>query len=370
MKRIKRDFKALIVSACFMLTILGFMLVNIIVPDKELSYSERRRLFAAPVFSVDRLFSGKLTDDFEKYTMDQFVLRDAFRGLKAAARYFIFNQKDNNGIYIIDGNISKLEYPLNERSVRNASLKLNDICSRYLEGMNVYYAVIPDKNYFLASKNGYLAIDYDQMIEILEEEINSLNYIDITDTLTIDDYYKTDIHWSQDRIVGTADKLLKGMGNDARASEFDYNMEKLHPFYGSYYGQAALRLKPDSLVYLTNSILEDAVVYDYETGSYGRVYEPERFSGVDPYDVFLSGARALMTVSNPASTSDKELILFRDSFGSSIAPLLLAGYSRVTLIDLRYISTGLLGDYIDFSKDADVLFLYNTLVLNNSYMLK
>lgn len=69
------------------------------------------------------------------------------------------------------------------------------------------------------------------------------------------------------------------------------------------------------------------------------------------------------------ASSSKELVLFRDSFGSSIAPLLLEGYSKITLVDIRYIHPDYLEQYMDFT-DCDVLFLYSTLVLNNSDTLK
>ena len=62
-------------------------------------------------------------------------------------------------------------------------------------------------------------------------------------------------------------------------------------------------------------------------------------------------------------------MIFRDSFGSAIAPLLVQGYKTVTLVDVRYISTSQLGAYADFA-GKDVLFLYSTLVLNNSTALK
>ena len=52
-------------------------------------------------------------------------------------------------------------------------------------------------------------------------------------------------------------------------------------------------------------------------------------------------------------------------FGSSLAPLLLGGYSKITLIDIRYIHLDYLKQYVDFT-ECDVLFLYSTLVLNNS----
>ena len=38
------------------------------------------------------------------------------------------------------------------------------------------------------------------------------------------------------------------------------------------------------------------------------------------------------------SSNDKELVIFRDSFGSSLSPLLVKYYKKITLIDNRYIS--------------------------------
>jgi hypothetical protein len=81
--------------------------------------------------------------------------------------------------------------------------------------------------------------------------------------------------------------------------------------------------------------------------------------------MYLSGSISLLSIDNPNATTDKELIVFRDSFGSSIAPLLASGYSKVTLVDIRYISSFVIGNFVDFG-NADILFLYSTLVLNNS----
>ena len=91
---------------------------------------------------------------------------------------------------------------------------------------------------------------------------------------------------------------------------------------------------------------------------------------MDPYDVFLGGARALITIENESAASERELIIFRDSFASSLAPLLLPGYARITLVDLRYMRADLLPDYLTFHEQQDVLFLYSTQVLNNSAMLR
>ena len=99
------------------------------------------------------------------------------------------------------------------------------------------------------------------------------------------------------------------------------------------------------------------------------VYDRAKLKGNDKYDVYLSGAAALLTVENTLASSKKELVVFRDSFGSSLAPLLLEGYSKITLVDLRYFSSQLLGEYVDFT-NADVLFIYNTQIINQSSLLK
>ena len=83
----------------------------------------------------------------------------------------------------------------------------------------------------------------------------------------------------------------------------------------------------------------------------------------------MSGAAALLTIENPHGQADKELIVFRDSFGSSMVPLLAADYSKVTLVDTRYISSDLLDQFLDF-QGQDVLFLYSTQILNNSSAIK
>jgi hypothetical protein len=73
----------------------------------------------------------------------------------------------------------------------------------------------------------------------------------------------------------------------------------------------------------------------------------------------------LIEITNPNATTDKELVIFRDSFGSSLSPLLVEGYAKVTVLDIRYMNSSMLNRYVRFN-DQDVLFIYSTLVLNNS----
>ena len=242
------------------------------------------------------------------------------------------------------------------------------IREKYLDpaGCRCYYAVVPDKNYFLAENNGVLSIDYQKLISLYREHVDGMTYIDIWDSLTIEDYYRTDTHWKQENLTGVSQALANAMGVSLKA---EYEQREYGSFYGVWYGQYALRSQPDTITYLTNEILSDAVVYNHETGKETGVYDLEKAQKGDGYDLFLSGASALLTINNPHSSSGKRLVIFRDSFGSSIAPLLLEGYDEIVLVDLRYVTTDYLGTLLAFDRQ-DVLFLYSTLILNNSTTLK
>ena len=110
-------------------------------------------------------------------------------------------------------------------------------------------------------------------------------------------------------------------------------------------------------------------VYDYGNGKPIAVYDESRMAEDDPYELFMGGPSSLITIDNPACENGRHLIVFRDSFGSSLSPLLAQGYEKTTLIDIRYIQPAMLKKFVDFT-GADVLFVYSSMVLNNSETLK
>ena len=140
-------------------------------------------------------------------------------------------------------------------------------------------------------------------------------------------------------------------------------------FYGVYYGQSALPLPAEQLNYIESAAINACSVYNAETDTTGKVYDFDKLSGKDPYEFFLSGSVSVLKITNPNQQNGKRLVVFRDSFGSSLVPYLIEGYSEITVVDTRYINTSILSEYVDFS-GCDVLFLYSTLLLNDSYTLK
>ena len=338
-------------------------------PRGDFSASERRKLAQLPEFTAQSFFSGRFASDFESFTLDQFPMRDGFRTLKALFSRHIFHKADNNGIYVENSCAAQLEYPLNTDSIDHAAQRFSYLYQRYLEGNsgNVYLSVIPDKGFFLAAENGYPALDYDALVSRLRDGMPFARYIDIFPTLSLEDYYRTDTHWRQEALADTSAALAQGMG---MTLEDNYTVETPDiPFYGVYRGQSALPLPAESIRYVTNETIESCTVYDGENGKEIPVYDMEKAAGRDPYEMYLSGPLSLITVTNPNSDSGKKLIIFRDSFGSSIAPYLFEAYDTVTLVDPRYMVPDYLGRFLEF-EDSDILFLFSTLVLNNSETIK
>lgn len=336
-------------------------------PAKAFSQTERRPLTQLPKLDREGVLSGKFAENFEKYSLDQFPFREPFRQTRALFHRYILGQRDNNGIYIADGYAAKMEYPLDETSVGHALGTFEKIYNAYLKnsGSPVFAAVIPDKGYYLAESNGFLTMDYPKLFSMVEQGMPWAVHIDITDCLGIEDYYFTDTHWRQERLLPVAKRLSEVMGLTL-PQEGDFSAIAVQqPFYGVYYGQAALPMNPENMYLMESHWLKNCRVYNYEKEAYTPVYDLSRLTGNDLYEVYLSGAQSLLTIENPNATTDRELIVFRDSFGSSLAPLLTQDYAKVTLVDVRYIPVQRLGNYLDFH-GQDVLFLYSTLVLNSN----
>ena len=338
-------------------------------PRREVSESERRPLAQMPQLELDSVVKGSFMEAFEEYSLDQFPMRDSFRTLKGLFHTYVLGQRDNNGIYIAQGYAAKQEYPLKEASLRHAADRFTYVYEKYLKDSAVYMAIVPDKGQYLAEGSGHMTLDLDVMDAIFREEMPWATHISLAQSLDFDDYYRTDTHWRQEKLLDAAAVLCEALGATA-PDPADYTVTTIdRPFYGVYYGQAALPMEPDTMYILESPLLTDCAVYDHESGITGSVYDRSKLESKDLYDIFLSGSRSLLTIVNPNAKTDRELIVFRDSFGSAMIPLLLTEYAKVTAVDIRYIQPALLERFVEFH-GQDVLFLYSTLVLNNSETIK
>ena len=351
-----------IITIGFVLILAITFVTNLLAEEQIISTSERRKLAQFPEISFEKILNGDVFDKWEKYVEDQFVERDMFRGIKSFWSMNIFAQKDNNKLFERDNAIYKMEYPLKNSNIEKSAKKISEVYENYLKDMNVYYSIIPDKNYYLENDD-HLKLDYNKIQEIMKNELSELKYIDIREGLDLDDYYRTDLHWKQENLHDVVNIIQNKMELDV--TDVKYDVQNKGEFYGAYYGQLATDVSPDNIYVMTSETIKKCTTYNEETKKNAPIYVDTKSS--DRYDIFLSGATPIISIENPNAQTNKELLLFRDSFGSSIAPLLVENYSKITLIDLRYISSQLLEQFLEF-EDQDVLFLYSTVVLNQNIL--
>lgn len=378
-KKIRAIGASLVVGLWVILT--GFTWFS---PNQVYSFSERSYLDEFPELSVENILEkgdSSFMSEFNSYTLDQFPLRDTFRQLKAMFHLYALNQSDNNDKYIHDGYIAEMAL-LNKEVFQKNLTSIQRIYEKYLkdaEGCNVYMAVIPDKNYYLAGPSNHMSLDYGKLFADVQANAPWATHVSLLDKLELSDFYRTDTHWRQEEILDVAQKLANAMGAEGPKAE-DFTVQKLEDtFYGVYYGQIALPVEGENMYLLRSDVLDNCMVsydgaeavkgvYDWDRSKVELVAKPDGGYNVygDMYEVFLSKESGKIVIENPSATTDKELVVFRDSFGRSLIPLLVQDYAKVTVLDTRWLAGGtyMLQNHIQF-ENQDVLFLYSALVLNS-----
>lgn len=356
------------VSFALSLLLYAGMLLALLLPDRAVSYSERRALSQYPAPSARTLWSGAWASGVERWLPDQFPFREPLRALAMRFRLHTLALSDYKGVYTAGGSAAQSLYPLHEENVLRTARRATEIAQTYYPTARTAAALIPDKS-MLLPQSGRPVANFAAMERAFFAAFTGAR-IPLADLLTADDYYATDVHWRQERLHDVAARIAGAYG--APLEPTDDTSHVYAPFYGGYYARQT-GLSPDALVYLTNDVIRAAAVTGPAlSASPAPIYDASLLSGMDAYDVFLYGASPFLTVQNarPAiSARDRTLVVFRDSFASSLAPLLLPAYETLVLVDLRYLAVSALPDLLP-AGDCDVLFLFSAATVNAGAMLR
>lgn len=342
--------------------ILSITLLNLIKTDNEISIWERRKLKQFPDIKVETLVFGKWFLDFEDYALDQIVFRHQFRQLKVWFEESVLGKQDVSGLFSEKNHIFKINDYKSITELERFVAYIENLKEDYFHDNKIYYVHIPDKTSYS---------DREQLVQMeaateafLKENLLGLSFISISNKLSLEHFYETDTHWRQETLHPIVDVIFEGMGTQIQYDEKDFII-KTHPsFLGVLYGQLPSHREHEALLYMDHPNFQSYNIFDFEKGLID-MYDESKLSGLDAYDVFLSGASPILEINNPHAQTDKELIVFRDSFGSSILPLLSFNYAKIIAVDTRYVTSSYLSETIDISKDQDVLFLYSSGIVHN-----
>lgn len=342
-----------------------------IFPKEDYSSSEKRYLAKAPVFSLETLFSGELTESLEGseekqgYIADHFPLRSFFVGVNSYWNLLIGSTASNGYYYGKDGYI--ITKPVDtDRSEKNLEL-INRFAASFDE---VGLMVIPSAGYVLDEKlpsNHTQYADEKVYDYIATNKVDNVILYDVRESfgdLVADDtqvFFKTDHHWTQAGAYTAYGYYCEGNGLEYTGKDA-FEVREYPNFYGTTYSSSGYFLaKPDTLQIWENKTFADSirvtVTEGTDTQQYDSMYFLSHLKEDDMYPVFLDGNHALVTIENEKAKSEDTLLLIKDSFAHSAAPFFAENYSKVIMVDLRYYKLPV-SDLIASESVDDILFLY------------
>ncbi len=371
----QRKVQEKLVGIIFILILFLFLIINIIVPNKEKSVQENRMLATKPKFRLSSLISGDYDEKFEAYMDDQFVGRDMWRKLKVTVDR-ICGSRLENGVYIGRNGQLLEQIEVADENHLAANIKAIKSFSESQKKIPVRMMLVPDAANVLNHSLPALAKpeDQTQMFSMVRKDLgDSVEWIDVSTELnkhkTEKIYYKTDHHWTTLGAFYAFQAAAPSLGIEGDLSGKYVSYAVSDSFNGMLASKSGVNLgeKEQIDIYVPTEEDTDLIVDYVDEGKRSTsLYDSSKLKEKDQYTVFLGGNSSLLDI-RTVSTSTKRLLLVKDSFANSFIPFLTPYYREIVVVDPRYYS-GTINDLMDSYRISEVLFLYsgNTFFKDNN----
>lgn len=371
----QRKVQEKLVGIIFILTLFLFLIINVIVPDREKSVQENRMLATKPKFRLSSLISGDYDEKFEAYMDDQFVGRDMWRKLKVTVDR-IGGSRLENGVYIGTNGQLLEQIEVADENHLAANIKAIKSFSESQSKIPVRMMLVPDAANVLNHSLPALAKpeDQTQMFSMVRKDLgDSVEWIDVSTELnkhkTEKIYYKTDHHWTTLGAFYAFQAAAPSLGIEGDLSGKYVSHAVSNSFNGMLASKSGVNLgeKEQIDIYVPTEEDTDLIIDYVDEGKRSTsLYDSSKLKEKDQYTVFLGGNSSLLDI-RTVSTSTKRLLLVKDSFANSFIPFLTPYYREIVVVDPRYYS-GTINDLMDSYRISEVLFLYsgNTFFKDNN----
>ena len=337
-----------------------FSAVTLIVPPKDFSDKENRKLASRPEFSKETLIDGTFFKNAQAYFADHFTGRDFWITMNLRFKTLL-GQKENGGVYIGKNNTLFLK----PSEPNDAALKKN------LEAMNAfikdkkiksYAAIIPNAVTVNADKlpDNAPVPDQAEQLSYIAENIPAVDFIDVTPALTAhkDDYifYRTDHHWTSLGAKYAFEAIAADMGIKPKNDYKTYMVSD--SFTGTLASKSGKYSTADKVeIYVPQTDIEYNVTFVDNKEKTATMYKESALEGKDHYTVFFGGNHPRVDIKTTADTGRK-LLVFKDSYANCLMQFMYPYFDEIIMIDPRYYYDSaypLLNQY----SITDVLYLYN-----------
>lgn len=375
MNRKRKARIANLIGKIFIILLFLVMIINVIVPDQEKSELENRALEQRPRFNLTTILSGDFMEQWEEYLSDQFVGRDTWRSLKVSLDRLGGARKEND-IYIgKDGQLMEdIEVPDDGRLEANLTA-IRDFAETY-EDIPVTMMLVPDAACILNdSLPAFVRVeDQRQMFSMAERKLgDTVNWVDTVSILNNHKseklYYKTDHHWTTQGAFYVFQDAAETLGIEGDVSDDFVSYTVTDSFNGVLAASSGVGLdEMEQIDIYAPTGGDDDVVVNYvdEGRKTTSLYDSSKLETRDKYGVFLGGNTSVVDI-RTVSTSQKRLLVVKDSFADCFIPFLAPYYREIVVVDPRYYS-GTMQDIMDSYRITDALILYsgNTFFTDNN----
>ena len=322
----------------FFAFILLFTVLRLALPARSFSENENRYLDQRPKFTFASLFSGKFSKDFESYMTDQFPLRDSWISLKSRAERAL-GKTENNGVFFgaEDTLLTRMEEP-KESSIRAGieainALKANtdaQVCLALIPGITEIWKDRLPANAVSADQKAII----DRIYAACDADTADI-YSALTEHKEEDIFYRTDHHWTTLGAYYGYCATAEALGlSPAPLSNFSPETVS-SDFYGTVFSSSGVRwVEPDSIEIFVPDTGYEIRRYESPEGELVPLYDRSKLETKDKYAMFLGGNTPRLVIKNGSGSGS--LLILRDSYSDCEIPFLLAHYSEIHVLDLRY----------------------------------
>lgn len=343
--------------------IFSISILDILIPNKEFSQLENRKLISSVDFTVDKFVNGSFSKKYEEYVNDQFIGRDYWINLKSRSEYALGKLENNNVIYGDDGYLFEKFSLIDEKRINTNKEAIKTFVHN--SNLKVSLMIVPNSYEIYNEKLPMEApvIKQEEFIDEIYNDIENSNNISLVEVMKKNKnkyiYYKTDHHWTTYGAYLAYCEFIKSIG------EIPVNIENMkeievNNFYGTYFSKAKpFNVKGDILSYYD---IEN-ISMDIGENKYNSLYDYSKLNIRDKYSAFLMGNNPLTIITNKENKNGKKLLVFKDSYANSLIPFLTYNYEEIHVIDLRTFNIKV-SDYVKENDFEETLIIYNFINLS------
>ena len=372
------------VLVVFSLFFIGLFALDLITPDRAYSEMENTTLSQRP--ALTQLSAKGLNSYFTaytKYVKDQVFGRDNWISLQSVVETTLLQKEQSGGILL---GKEHMMFPRTfglldseNRTLPKNTAAVEALCQRYPGKVDVLLApaasvIYPEK----VPANAPL-LDEDAYLDQLSAAVQAAGgrFVDVRQTLAEHKdeyiYYRTDHHWTSLGAYYAYCAAAKTLGYSAYTLD-QFNIETASSsFRGTLYSKTLDNgVTPDSIDYFhlaSGGPKVKMTVFDGTKETvYDSLYVRSYLDVKDKYSSFTGSNSPIVTIETDVDNG-KTLLLIKDSYAHSLVPFLANHYSKITMVDMRYINVDL-GRLIDLSEYQQAMFMYNAVTFSSDLTIK